>query len=98
MGRRLNTFDGEYLAALTQKKTAGMLVDTGCIDDIETNINAFLDFLPIQSVVRNLNGDACRVVGRSCVRISIHSIKKEFQSKLKNVLCVPDYSSKLLSV
>ena len=39
-----------------------------------------------------------RVVGRGCVRISIPSNKGELQCELKNVLCVPDYSSSLLSV
>ena len=75
-----------------------MLVDSGCTDHIVTNIYAFLDFVPIQSVVRNSNGEASRVVGRGCVRISIRSNKGEFQCELKNVLCVPDYSSNLLSV
>ena len=86
------------LAALTQWKTAGMLVDSGCTDHIVTNIDAFLDFVPIQSVVRSPNGEASRVVGRGCVRISITSNKGEFQCELKNVLCVLDYSSNFLSV
>ena len=81
-----------------QWKTAGMLVDSGCTDHIVTNIDAFLDLVPIKSVVRNSNGEASRVVGGGCVRISIPSNKGEFQRGLKNVLCVPDYSSKLLSV
>ena len=75
-----------------------MLVDSGCTDHIVTNIDAFLDFVPIQSMVKNPNGEASRVVGRGCVRISIPSNKGEFQCELKNVLCVPDYSSNLLSV
>ena len=37
-------------------------------------------------------------MGRGCVRISIHSNKGEFQCELTNFLCVPDYSSNLLSV
>ena len=90
--------DEEYWAALTQWKTAGMMVDSGCTDHIVTNIDALLDFVPIQSVVRNPNGEASRVVGRGCVRISTPSNKGEFQCELKYVLCVPDYSSKLLSV
>ena len=98
MGPTLATPDEECWAALTQWKTAGMLVDSGCTDHIVTNIDAFLDFVPIQSVVRNPNGEASRVVGRGCVRISIPSNKGEFQCELKNVLCVPDYSSNLLSV
>ena len=98
MGPTLATPDEECWAALTQRKTAGMLVDSGCTDHIVTNIDAFLDFVPIQSVVRNPNGEASRVVGRGCVRISIPSNKGEFQCELKNVLCVPDYSSNLLSV
>ena len=64
MGPTLATPDEECWAALTQWKTAGMLVDSGCTDHIVTNIDAFLDFLPIQSVVRNPNGEA--VVGRGC--------------------------------
>ena len=90
--------DEEYWVALTHWKTAGTLVDSGCTDHIVTNIDAFLDFLPIQSVVRNPNGEASRVVGRGCVRISIPSNKGEIQCELKNVLCVPDYSSNFLSV
>ena len=98
MGPTLATPDEECWAALTQWKAAGMLVDSGCTDHIVTNIDAFLDFVPIQSVVRNPNGEASRVVGRGCVRISIPSNKGEFQCGLKNVRCVPDYSSNLLSV
>ena len=37
-------------------------------------------------------------MGRRCVGISTPSNKGEFQCKLKNVLCVLDYSSNLLSV
>ena len=91
--------DEEYWAALTQWKTAGVLVDIGgCTDHIVRNIDAFLDFVPIQSVVRNPNGEAYRVVGRGFVRISIPSNKGDFHCELRNVLCVPDYSSNLLSV
>ena len=53
MGPTLASPDEEYWAALMQWKTAGMLVDSDCTDHIVTNINAFLDFVPIQSVVRN---------------------------------------------
>ena len=98
MGPTLAPPDEEYWAALTQRKTAGMLVDSGCTDHIVTNINAFLNFVPIQSVFRNPNGEACRVVARGCVRISIPSNKGECQSEFKKLLCVPDYSSNLLSV
>ena len=92
------TPDEEYWAALTQWKTAGMLVDSGCTDHIVTYIDAFLDLVPIQPVVRNPDGEASRVVDRGCVRISIPSNKDKFQCKFKNVLCVPDYSSNLVSV
>ena len=88
--------DEEYWAALTQWKTAGMLVYSGCTDHIVTNINGFLGFVFIQSVVRNPNGEASREVGRYCVKISIPSNKGEFQCEL-NFFCVPDYSSNLLS-
>ena len=98
MGPTLASPDEENWAALTQWKTAGMLVDSGCTDHIVTNIDAFLDFVPIQSVVRNSNEEASRVVGRGCVRISIPSNKGEFQCELKNILCVPYYSSNRLSV
>ena len=96
MGPTLASPDEEYWAALTQWKTAGMLVDSDCTDHIVTNIDAFLDSVPIQSVDRNPDGEASRVMGRCCVRISIPSNKGEFQCELKNVLCVPDYSSILL--
>ena len=92
MGPSLASPDEEYWAALTQWKTAGMLVDNGCTDHIVNNIDALLDFVPIQSVVRNPNGDASRVVGRGCVGISIPSNKGQFQCELKIVLCVLDYS------
>ena len=49
-GPTLASPDEEYWAALTQWKAAGMLVDSGCTDHIVTNIDAFLDFVPIQSV------------------------------------------------
>ena len=98
MGPTLASPDEEHWAALTQWKTAGMPVDSGCTDHIVTNIDVFLKFVPIQSVLRNSNGEFSRVVGRGCVRISIPSNKGEIQCALKNVLCVPDYSSNLLSV
>ena len=98
MGPTLASPDVQYWAALTQWKTAGMLVDSGCTDHIVTNIDAFLVFVPIQPLVRNPNGEFSRVVGRGCLRISIPSNKGEFQCELKNVLCVRDYSSNLLSV
>ena len=80
----------EYWAALTQWKTAGMLVDSGCTNHIVLNIDAFLDFVLFQSVIRNTNREASRVVGRCCVRISMPSNKGEFQCEFKNFLCVPD--------
>ena len=98
MGPTLASPDEEYWAALTQRKTAGTLVDSDCTDHIVTHIEAFLDFVSIQSGVGNPNGEASRVVGRGFVRISITTNKGEFQCELKNVLCVPDYSSNLLSV
>ena len=57
-------------------------MDSGCTDDIVTNIDAFLDFVPIQSVVKNPNGEVFRVAGRGCLRISIPSNKGEFQWEL----------------
>ena len=48
MSPTLASPDEEYWAALTQWKTAGKQVDSGCTDHIVTNIDAFLDFLPIQ--------------------------------------------------
>ena len=72
--------------------------DSSCTDHIETNIDAFLDFVPIQSVVRNFKGEAARIVARGYLRISIPSNKGEFQCELQKALCVPDYSSNLLSV
>ena len=83
MGSTLASPDEESWAALTQWKTAGMLVDSGCTDQIVTNIDAFLDFVPNRSVVRNLNGEVSRVVGRGCVKISIRSNKGEFQCELR---------------
>ena len=67
MGSILASPDEEYWAVLIQWKTSGMLVDSGCTDHIVTIIDAFLDFVPIQSVVKNPNGEAYRVVGRGCV-------------------------------
>ena len=95
IGPTLASPDEEYWAALTQWS---MLVDSGCTEHIVTNIDAFLDLVLIQSVVRNRNGEAFRVVDRGCVKISIPSSKGEFQCELKNVLCVPDYSSNLIAV
>ena len=65
MGPTLASPDEEHWAALTQWKTAGMLVDSGCANHIVTNIDAFLDFVPIQSVVRNPNGEASRVLAEA---------------------------------
>ena len=79
--------DEEYWAALTHWKPAGMLVDSGCTDHRVTNIDAFLDFVPIQSVVRNPNREASRVVERCCVRISIPSNKGNSNANSK-MFCV----------
>ena len=53
MGPTLASPDEEYWAALTQWKTAGMLVESGCTDHIVKNIDAFQDFVTIQPVVKN---------------------------------------------
>ena len=97
-GLTLASPEEEYWEALTQWKTAVMLADSGCTENIVTNTDAFLESVPLQSVVRNPNGESSREVGRGCVRISIHSNEGEFQCKLKNIFCVQDYSSNLLSV
>ena len=85
MGATLASPDEENWAALTQWRTAGMLVDSGCTDHIVTNIDAFLIFVLIQSVVRNPNGEASRVVGEGCVRISIPSNKRGVPMQIKNI-------------
>ena len=54
----LATREDEDWTSLTQRMTAGMLVDSVCADDRVTNIDAFFDFMPIQSAVRYLNGEA----------------------------------------
>ena len=48
--------------------------------------------------VKNPNGEASKVVGRGCVRISIPLNKRELKCELKIILYVPDCSSNLLSV
>ena len=61
---RFSVPDKKYCAALTPWKTAYVLVDIGCTVHIVTNTDALLDFVPTQSVVRNLNGEDSRVVDR----------------------------------
>ena len=46
-GPTLASPDEGYWAALTLWKTAGILADSGCTDHIVTNIDAFLNFVPI---------------------------------------------------
>ena len=78
-----------------------MPVNSGCTDQLVTNIDAFLNIVPIQSVVRNPNGEASREVGRGCVTISIPSKKGELQCDLKNDLGLffkPLISLKILGV
>ena len=55
MGPTLASPNEEYWAALAHWKTASLVVDSGCTGKIATNIDAFLDFLLIQLVVRNPN-------------------------------------------
>ena len=56
---------------------SNMLVDSCCTDHIATNIDAFLDFVPIQSKVRNPNGDVSRVGSRGCATIdNEHTLKQ----------------------
>ena len=90
--------DEEYWAAFIQWKKAGMLVDSGYTDHIVTNIDAFLAFVTVQSVVRNPNGEASRVVGRGCLRISIPSNKGEFHCELKNAVCAGLFFKTLISL
>ena len=87
MAPTLASPDEEYWAALTQWKTASMLVDSGCTHHIVTNIDAFLDFVSIQAVFRNPNGEVSRVVGRGCVRISIPQTKWNSNTNSK-LFCV----------
>ena len=61
----------ECWANFNQWKTLGALVEFGCTDDILKNIDAHLEFVLMKSVFRNSNGEASRVVGRGCVRISM---------------------------
>ena len=42
MGPTLAKLDEKYWEALTQWKTTGMLVDSGCTDHIMTNLDGFL--------------------------------------------------------
>ena len=81
-----------------QPRDREMLMDSGCTEHIVTNTDAFLDFVPILSVVRNPNIEASRVVGTRSVRISIPSNKGEFQCDLNKFCCVSDYSPNRLSV
>ena len=81
----LATSEEEYWVPLTQWKKADILVESGCTDHVVTKIDAFLDFMPVQSVVRNTKGEAYP----KTKWIFIANSKK---------LCMPDYSSNLLSV
>ena len=51
------------------------------------NNDVLLDFMPIQSVVRNLNGLISRAVGRRCVRISIPSKKGNSKQTQECFMC-----------
>ena len=53
MGPTLATSDKKHWEALTEWKTADLLVDSGCIDHIATDKDALLDFVLIQLVVTN---------------------------------------------
>ena len=83
VGPTLATPDENHWVACTQWKTAGVLVDSACTDHIVTNVDAFLDFVPAQSVITNANGEASRRVGGGNVRMSISSSR----GKIK---CVSD--------
>ena len=65
MCQTLVTTDKDYLAALTQWKTAGLGVDSGQTDLLMTNNNALQDSKLIQSVVRDSNGEASRIVSKA---------------------------------
>ena len=77
VGLTLATPDEHKWAALTQSKMEGMLVDSHCTNHIEANINAFLDFVPIESVVLNPKGQIFKVV-TSCVGIRTDSDREKF--------------------
>ena len=79
MGPTLASPYEEYWAAVTHWKTAGMLVDSGCTDHIVTNIDAFPGFMPIQSVVRNPNGEAYRGGGQRLCEDQ-HNLKQKGNS------------------
>ena len=64
MGLNLPTPEQEYWSALKQWKITGMLVNCGCTDYITTNIDAFLDFVLIQSMFRNPYGETGGFGGR----------------------------------
>ena len=86
IGPTLATSDEEYCAGLSQWKAAGILIDSGCTDPIVTNIDTFLDFVPLQSVVRNPNIEASRLMGKGYARISLPSNDGEFQCELYSQL------------
>ena len=83
MGPTLATPDEEYWAALTQWKTAGMPLDSGCTDHTVMNIGAFLDVVPIQSVVRNPNGEVSIVLDRAPKKLRQDNAKEFLLEQFK---------------
>ena len=57
MGTALTTYVEECWVASTQGRTSDMIVETSCTYHIVTSIDAFLRFVPVQSVIRK---DLCR--------------------------------------
>ena len=99
MSPRLATSDEEYCSFYlleASRQASGQCLHRLHIDK-HPNIDAFLDFLPIQTVLRNENGESCRLAERGSVWISIPSSKREFQCNFKDAFWAADYSSYFLS-
>ena len=84
MGPTLTTIIEECWEAPIQLQIAGMLTQSVYTASIVTNIDALLDFVPIQSMVRHPNGEISRVVRRGCVRTAKNpQTKHNSNAKLK---------------
>ena len=75
------------------------IVDTGCTDHMVNNRGCFSEFVSCDESVKSPDGSLTNVVGKGTVKCKMNDVNgEEVEVELKDVLCVPQYQSNLLSV
>ena len=96
MGPKLTISDEEYLAALTQWKTAGMPVDSGCTDDMMTQHRRVPGLCAPSISGQNWQQRSFQICRQRFCEGQQTLKQKRNQMRTQEHFCVPDYLSNVL--